>query len=288
MIRRITSSFSREFNWCIGYSLKVDCDRGGRILQSGFLCVHSTKAHGIACISALGKHEADNEVFAEFHRYWLSHLPQQPLRDDFATEMDFDQAQENYEWWTAPARFLRSEDLPDWSDIQRDDVFRALEERVLSTESMNEKFEKGVFLENAALRDGPRGTKYWAGDCESDTGNDLLLYRDILWGLDREYKDEELADCVLIVNEILHKEKQHLDYLRTGAQPEAFQRERISEEIRMAVWRRDQGRCARCGSRERLEFDHIVPVALGGATTLRNLELLCESCNRRKGASVGQ
>jgi 5-methylcytosine-specific restriction endonuclease McrA len=41
-----------------------------------------------------------------------------------------------------------------------------------------------------------------------------------------------------------------------------------------------------CGSRERLEYDHIIPVSKGGSNTARNIELRCESCNRRKGAKV--
>jgi 5-methylcytosine-specific restriction endonuclease McrA len=42
-----------------------------------------------------------------------------------------------------------------------------------------------------------------------------------------------------------------------------------------------------CGSQERLEFDHIVPVAMGGSGTVRNVQLLCETCNREKGATLG-
>lgn len=60
----------------------------------------------------------------------------------------------------------------------------------------------------------------------------------------------------------------------------------IPEEVRIAVWRRDNGRCVRCGSRERLEYDHIVPVSRGGNNTVRNIELLCETCNRSKGANI--
>jgi tetratricopeptide (TPR) repeat protein len=60
----------------------------------------------------------------------------------------------------------------------------------------------------------------------------------------------------------------------------------IAEEVRHAVWRRDGGRCVQCGSQENLEFDHIIPVARGGASTERNLQLLCETCNRRKGAAI--
>jgi 5-methylcytosine-specific restriction endonuclease McrA len=43
----------------------------------------------------------------------------------------------------------------------------------------------------------------------------------------------------------------------------------------------------RCGSRERLEYDHIVPLAMGGGNSERNIELLCELCNRRKGGTLG-
>jgi hypothetical protein len=63
-------------------------------------------------------------------------------------------------------------------------------------------------------------------------------------------------------------------------------RQPIPESVRNEVWRRDQGRCVDCGSRERLEFDHIIPVSEGGSNTARNIELRCESCNRRKGARI--
>lgn len=61
-------------------------------------------------------------------------------------------------------------------------------------------------------------------------------------------------------------------------------REHIPQHVKDQVWRRDEGRCARCGSNHRLEFDHIQPVIAGGRNTYRNLQLLCERCNREKGA----
>lgn len=63
-------------------------------------------------------------------------------------------------------------------------------------------------------------------------------------------------------------------------------RQAIRSEVRREVWRRDQGRCVRCGSRENLEYDHIIPVSKGGSNTARNIELLCETCNRSKSDSV--
>jgi Holliday junction resolvasome RuvABC ATP-dependent DNA helicase subunit len=63
-------------------------------------------------------------------------------------------------------------------------------------------------------------------------------------------------------------------------------RQGISSEIRREVWRRDGGKCVKCGSRENLEYDHIIPISKGGSNTARNIELLCESCNRVKRDSI--
>jgi tetratricopeptide (TPR) repeat protein len=63
-------------------------------------------------------------------------------------------------------------------------------------------------------------------------------------------------------------------------------RKPISEAVRHAVWRRDGGRCVECGSRENLEFDHIIPFSRGGADTERNIQLLCGDCNRKKSATI--
>jgi Holliday junction DNA helicase RuvB len=59
-------------------------------------------------------------------------------------------------------------------------------------------------------------------------------------------------------------------------------RQAIPSEVRREVWRRDEGKCVKCGSRENLEYDHIIPIAKGGSNTARNIELLCENCNRAK------
>lgn len=63
-------------------------------------------------------------------------------------------------------------------------------------------------------------------------------------------------------------------------------REVIRDDVKMYVWKRDGGGCVKCGSQEKLEFDHIIPVSKGGSNTARNIQLLCESCNRSKGDSI--
>ncbi len=64
-------------------------------------------------------------------------------------------------------------------------------------------------------------------------------------------------------------------------------REPILQIVQDKVWNRDGGRCVKCGSNEKLEFDHIIPFSKGGANTYRNLQLLCESCNRKKSNKIG-
>ena len=59
----------------------------------------------------------------------------------------------------------------------------------------------------------------------------------------------------------------------------------IPQEIKDLVWKRDGGRCIKCGSNVRLEFDHIIPFSKGGSNTYRNIQLLCERCNRKKSAN---
>ena len=60
----------------------------------------------------------------------------------------------------------------------------------------------------------------------------------------------------------------------------------IPAEVRRAVVIRDHGCCSWtmasggvCGSRKRLQFDHIIPVALGGTSTVGNVRLLCSTHN---------
>lgn len=72
----------------------------------------------------------------------------------------------------------------------------------------------------------------------------------------------------------------------SGSAAAAPKRQPISDDVKALVWQRDQGRCTNCGSNENLEFDHIIPLAMNGSNTARNLQLLCENCNRAKGGHL--
>lgn len=58
------------------------------------------------------------------------------------------------------------------------------------------------------------------------------------------------------------------------------EREVIPNYIRIDVLA--GGKCAYCDSPEKLQVDHIVPLAKGGNNHRANLQALCESCNKSK------
>lgn len=67
----------------------------------------------------------------------------------------------------------------------------------------------------------------------------------------------------------------------------AAKRPTIPRDVVDAVWIRDKGKCVYCGSTENLQLDHIIPFSKGGATTIENLQLLCQKCNVQKSNHIG-
>jgi HNH endonuclease len=126
-------------------------------------------------------------------------------------------------------------------------------------------------------------------ECKNDIG--MWLFRDYLLFIEQGGEPLSEEEAALLVFESVTKREKRFQKLAQMAKLEqkmakASRREPIPEEVRMFVWRRDEGRCVKCESQEKLEFDHIIPVSKGGANTARNLQLLCEHCNRSKSDSI--
>jgi 5-methylcytosine-specific restriction endonuclease McrA len=120
-------------------------------------------------------------------------------------------------------------------------------------------------------------------------------YRDkvlVVESTEPEGLHDRATEILLVKHYVLRHERNYekvrreVETLENLTQLEGVGREPIAESVRLFVWQRDKGRCVKCGSRERLEFDHIIPIIAGGSSTERNIQLLCESCNRSKGATV--
>lgn len=61
----------------------------------------------------------------------------------------------------------------------------------------------------------------------------------------------------------------------------------IPTSVKLEVWRRDNGKCRKCGSIKNLHFDHILPFSKGG-TSLKaeNIQLLCAKHNLQKSDKI--
>jgi 5-methylcytosine-specific restriction endonuclease McrA len=90
----------------------------------------------------------------------------------------------------------------------------------------------------------------------------------------KEFKRSFIAACK-------GEENEWAKHIRYETRPSADE----WHAIRGRVFERDNYTCQMCGSdQEWLECDHIKPVALGGSHEMDNLQTLCRSCNRKKGA----
>ena len=78
------------------------------------------------------------------------------------------------------------------------------------------------------------------------------------------------------------KQQEEMEKKEKAKRKEIKKSRYISQKVKREVWRRDQGRCIECGSKENLEFDHIIPFIKGGSNTVRNIQLLCAKCNQKK------
>jgi 5-methylcytosine-specific restriction endonuclease McrA len=73
---------------------------------------------------------------------------------------------------------------------------------------------------------------------------------------------------------------------RRARKAEAF----VEEVDRKVVWERDEGKCQWCGCDvpyKEMHLDHVIPLAKGGEHSYANTQVLCASCNGRKGAKLG-
>ena len=109
------------------------------------------------------------------------------------------------------------------------------------------------------------------------------------WRTDAEHEKQSLR-----IKLFVYEQDQELRQLRAmvanyeaAANLAATPRRRpIPEDVKLVVWARDGGACVRCGQRQQLQFDHVIPVAKGGADSAENLQLLCQPCNLRKADAI--
>lgn len=101
--------------------------------------------------------------------------------------------------------------------------------------------------------------------------------------LDINDMEKRIAD--LIGDDEIQKQLGIIPYVLTGDEHNLDLRS-FPEKIKLAVWEKQQHKCAMCGKEFDIEFmegDHITPWRDKGRTVIENCQMLCRECNRRKG-----
>jgi hypothetical protein len=103
-----------------------------------------------------------------------------------------------------------------------------------------------------------------------------------------KYEPKELRALIL---EAAHRKARRIQRALSlvdneGANTMDANRQPIPDDAKILVWQRDGGKCVKCGSKEKLEYDHIIPLSRGGSNTARNIQILCETCNHSKSDSL--
>lgn len=104
-----------------------------------------------------------------------------------------------------------------------------------------------------------------------------------------ESEGHDAEDVRALIFQRERRKKQELDHAHAVARGDDAVRKRdpIPREVKLQVWARDSGQCVDCGAQELLQYDHIIPLAMGGSNNEANLQLLCDRCNQTKGGTLG-
>ena len=122
-------------------------------------------------------------------------------------------------------------------------------------------------------------------------GGFAYVHQGAVWHLTKKACQLPEEHRKLLVMEEADKQRRKFERLKRLYDSDAIKeaehkREPVPEDVRIAAWRRDGGKCVQCDSNERLEYDHIIAISKGGSNTVRNIQLLCEPCNRKKSDSI--
>jgi len=121
----------------------------------------------------------------------------------------------------------------------------------------------------------------------------LIVFRNRIFKVATPYVDSDtVQEAFLKVKKLTYSDEGRVNRLKQqvaameGAASSAPRRTGIPEAVKLLVWTRDGGKCVRCGSSDKLHFDHIIPVTKGGGNTEDNIQILCEHCNLRKSDNI--
>jgi hypothetical protein len=142
----------------------------------------------------------------------------------------------------------------------------------------------GRLTQNGLFMDAAR--RFKEGDCQPEKVKVFEKIRDGIWAYNGVF---ELIDGWREKSGVRHVFKFKLQILDqadliVGNERTVLEHDRvIPTAIKLEVWKRDLGCCAKCGSKENLHFDHIIPYSEGGSSKdSKNIQILCAKHNLEK------
>ena len=141
----------------------------------------------------------------------------------------------------------------------------------------------GRLTQNGRFVDAVR--RYKLGRSEAERVRVFEKIRDGIWVYNGVFR---LVDCWQETSDRRQVFKFKLEILDTsslgfGSAINVDHDRVIPSGVKIEVWKRDKGCCARCGSKKNLHFDHIIPYSRGGSSKdAKNIQILCSMHNLQK------
>lgn len=190
-------------------------------------------------------------------------------------------------------------DLVNGTPIRQDFLKKALE-WMADHETRNGKPQTAVGYMSAHQHDlsaGPLWTYFQSVLNWAISTFNMKKFKKIMKGIDWAKFYDEFHEQALDINDMekriadligddeIQKQLGIIPYVLTGDEHNLDLRS-FPEKIKLAVWEKQQHKCAMCGKEFDIEFmegDHITPWRDKGRTVIENCQMLCRECNRRKG-----
>lgn len=182
----------------------------------------------------------------------------------------------------------------------RQDFFKKALEWMADHETRNGKPQTAVGYMSAHQHDlsaGPLWTYFQSVLNWAISTFNIKKFKKIMKGIDWAKFYDEFHEQALDINDMekriadligddeIQKQLGIIPYVLTGDEHNLDLRS-FPEKIKLAVWEKQQHKCAMCGKEFDIEFmegDHITPWRDKGRTVIENCQMLCRECNRRKG-----